>query len=98
MRDLAPASARTAAAAAFASRAAAAGALSFALALGLALALAPAEQSRAQIMLPVDDPSFHKLKYADSLSSVNDRCVITHNRLNPAIHPLYVNGQPVGFC
>lgn len=43
------------------------------------------------------EPFFH-LKYADSLSSVNDRCVVTHNHLNPAIHPLYVNSRPVGFC
>jgi hypothetical protein len=53
---------------------------------------------RAQPMAPVPGPAFQRLKYSDSLSSVNDRCVVTHNKLNPAIHPLYVNGQPVGFC
>ena len=52
----------------------------------------------AQVILPAPGPAFQKLKFADSLTSVNDRCVITHNRLNLAIHPLYVNGQPVGFC
>jgi hypothetical protein len=54
--------------------------------------------SHAQVLLPVADSKFQKLKFADSLTSVNDRCVVTHNRLNPAIHPLYVNGRPVGFC
>ena len=52
----------------------------------------------AQPMLPVPGPAFPRLTFADSLTSVNDRCVITHNRLNAAIHPLYVNGKPVGFC
>lgn len=54
--------------------------------------------THAQVVLPLPAPPFQKLKFADSLTSVNDRCVITHNRLNSAIHPLYVNGQPVGFC
>ena len=54
--------------------------------------------AHAQVLLPVSDSGFQHLKFADSLTSVNDRCVITHNRLNPVIHPLYVNGQPVGFC
>lgn len=67
-------------------------------ALLMAFAFASSGSAHAQILLPVSDPAFHKLKYADSLSSVNDRCVITHNRLNPVIHPLYVNEEPVGFC
>jgi hypothetical protein len=68
-------------------------------AVALALCgLACAGAARAQAPLPVPGPAFTHLKYADSLTSVNDRCVITHNRLNPVMHPLYVNGQPVGFC
>jgi len=78
--------------------------------LGVALALlapsahaaAPHDSARVVTPQPIAAapepmPFFH-LKYADSMSSVNDRCVVTHNRLNPAIHPLYVNGRPVGFC
>lgn len=62
-----------------------------------ALAIA-AVSARAQVPLPDPGPEYGHLKYADSLSSVNDRCVITHNRLNPVMRPIYVNGQPVGFC
>jgi hypothetical protein len=68
-------------------------------AAAVALALCGlAVAARAQVPPPAPGPAFTRLKYADSLSSVNDRCVITHNRLNPVMHPLYVNGQPVGFC
>jgi hypothetical protein len=68
-------------------------------AVALALCgLAHAGVAHAQVPVPAPGPAFTHLKYADSLTSVNDRCVITHNRLNPAMHPLYVNGQPVGFC
>ena len=64
------------------------------LALGLWIPAA----ATAQRYVPTSNPSFPKLRYADSLNSVNDRCVVTKHRLNPMIKPIYVNGQPVGFC
>jgi len=65
------------------------------VACAVALAAAPAH---AQRYVATADTSRPKLRFADSLTSANDRCVVTHNKLNPQIHPLYVNGQPVGFC
>jgi len=40
---------------------------------------------------------YEKMMY-DSQLSVNDRCAVRHGQLNPAIRPMYVNRQPVGFC
>jgi hypothetical protein len=69
------------------------------IALGaLAFALLSAHTAHAQRYVPATDPKLPKLKYADSLTSVNDRCVVTHNKLNPQIDPIYINGVPVGFC
>jgi YHS domain-containing protein len=44
------------------------------------------------------DPLYPRVKYPDGLASLNDRCIVRQNRLNPAIHPVYVNGLPVAFC
>ncbi len=41
---------------------------------------------------------FLPLTYADSLTSVNTHCIVSGSHLNPRIDPVYVNGQPVGFC
>ena len=43
--------------------------------------------------------SFPRLRYFDTgLVSINDRCAVRKTRLNPKMPPVYVNGQPVGFC
>jgi len=44
------------------------------------------------------DFSYPRLKYADSLLSGNDRCMVRHMKLNPDVRPVYVNGVPMGFC
>jgi YHS domain-containing protein len=36
--------------------------------------------------------------YRDSLISINDYCPVRKARLDPNRKPVYVNGQPVGFC
>ena len=64
----------------------------------LALTLFTAAPAHAQHYLASADTLHPRLRYADSLTSANDRCVVTHMKLNPQIKPLYVNGQPVGFC
>lgn len=46
----------------------------------------------------VGEGDFPRLKYADSLVSGNDRCIVSQARLNPRMAPLYVNGVPIGFC
>jgi hypothetical protein len=68
-----------------------------ALAVSLLLALAVAEGA-AQRYVPGRDPAFPRLKYADSLESPNDRCIVSQAKLNPKMVPIYVNGVPIGFC
>jgi YHS domain-containing protein len=63
----------------------------------LALALAPAV-ALAQRQVPGLRPGYPRLEYADSLTSLNDRCMVKGSPLNTHIRPVYVNGQPLGFC
>jgi hypothetical protein len=62
-----------------------------------ALALITAE-GHAQRYVATKDPDFPRLQYADSLTSANDRCIVSQAKLNPRMSPLYVNGVPIGFC
>lgn len=41
---------------------------------------------------------FSHLRYANGEISLNDRCPIRRNKLNPKVRPLFVNGRPMGFC
>ena len=68
-----------------------------ALLAAIVLTLAPGA-ARAQRYVASADAKLPRLRYADSLTSVNDRCVVTQRKLNPQIPPVYVNGKPVGFC
>jgi hypothetical protein len=52
----------------------------------------------AQRYVAQPDSAHPRLKYADSLVSLNDRCAVAKNKLNRNVRPVYVNGQPVGFC
>jgi hypothetical protein len=43
--------------------------------------------------------SLPRLRYfEDNQVSLNDRCAVRKVRLNPKMSPVYVNGQPIGFC
>jgi hypothetical protein len=66
------------------------------VAAGLATGIAP--PATAQTFVPTADPDHPKVMYADSLISLNDRCVVRGGTLNPNYLPVYVNGRPVGFC
>ena len=48
--------------------------------------------------MPGAEAAFPRIRYADSLDSRNDRCIVAGTRLNPKIRPTYVNGLPIGFC
>ena len=48
--------------------------------------------------VPTTDPQHPKARYTDSLVSMNDRCPVRQSTLSLAYVPVYVNGQPVGFC
>jgi len=80
-------------------RAAAARNLAFGTLAGLLLALVFAPQgAHSQRRVPTADPEHPRIKYADSLESVNDRCIVRMNPLNPKMRPMYVNRLPIGFC
>lgn len=67
------------------------------LALLALVTLVPAAL-QAQRYVATDDPEHPKARYADSLVSLNDRCIVAGNRLNLKVRPVYVNGAPIGFC
>ena len=60
--------------------------------------VASARPISAQTYVPTSDLEHPKIKYEDSLVSLNDRCPVRHGKLNPTYVPVYVNGRPVGFC
>jgi YHS domain-containing protein len=55
-------------------------------------------EGTAQRMVPMRDKAHWRIKYPDSLVSINDRCAVKEGALSTAIRPVYVNGKPVGFC
>ena len=65
--------------------------------VGLAATLAAAA-SMAQVSVPTKDPQHPRIRYEDSLLSLNDRCMVRGGALNPAFRPVYINGRHVGFC
>lgn len=44
-------------------------------------------------------PGFPRVRYLDGQLSLNESCAIrVENKLSRKIPPVYVNGQPIGFC
>ena len=62
-----------------------------------ALLLSPAPGS-AQRYVAMADTAHPHIKYADSLVSANERCMVAQQKLNRRVRPVYVNGVPMGFC
>jgi hypothetical protein len=60
--------------------------------------LLAAPRGAAQRLVRTTDPKLPRVKYADSLTSLNDRCMVRKAKLNSRVRPVYVNSQPVGFC
>lgn len=52
----------------------------------------------AQHFVEGDDPELPRLEYEDGLISPNNRCIVAQRKLNKNVKPIYVNGQPIGFC
>jgi len=48
--------------------------------------------------VPTEDPAHPRIRYADSLVSLNDRCAVRQGKLSTTYAPVYVNGRPIGFC
>ena len=64
---------------------------------GAAFLLGPAFAA-AQRYVATSDSLHPRIKYADSLTSANDRCMVALGKLNLRVRPVYVNGVPMGFC
>jgi tetratricopeptide (TPR) repeat protein len=52
----------------------------------------------AQRYVATADTLHPRIKYADSLVSANERCMVAQQKLNRRVRPIYVNGIPMGFC
>jgi hypothetical protein len=49
--------------------------------------------------VPGDVLTHHRLRFSDGEVTRNDSCMVRlGNRLNRRVQPLYVNGEPMGFC
>lgn len=68
------------------------------IALVASLAMSVGATAWAQHHVPGSDPEHPRVKYADSLVSLNDRCIVRQNKLSTTMPPVYVNGKPIGFC
>lgn len=44
------------------------------------------------------EADFTPIVFADGHRTLNDRCMVRQAKLNLRMPPLYVNGEPVGFC
>jgi len=73
-------------------------ALAAALLVPLLGSLLPAESPRAQVYVDTGDTLHPRVRYADSLVSLNDRCIVRMTKLSRKTRPVYVNGRPIGFC
>jgi len=69
-----------------------------ALLVAVAAALLVAPEGFAFRYVKTADPKYPKIKYPDSLVSVNDRCIVAGTPLTTMIRPTYVNGRPIGYC
>ena len=60
--------------------------------------LAACSQPPPHDYVAADGEAFPRVLYADGDVSRNDRCPVRKNKLNRHMDPLFVNGEPVGFC
>jgi len=45
------------------------------------------------------EPASPRVRYLDGQVSLNDSCAIRRgSKLNRRVPPIYINGQPIGFC
>jgi hypothetical protein len=68
------------------------------LAAGAIVAVVPLSMPQAQRYVPGSNPELPRIRYADSLLSLNDRCIVRMSKLNLRVRPVYVSRAPIGFC
>ena len=44
------------------------------------------------------DAAFSAVRYENGQVSLNEQCPVRRTKLNTKLQPLFVNGQPIGFC
>jgi hypothetical protein len=65
----------------------------------LALPMAPRLTGDGVFYVVGEDPKLPLARYSDGQIAMSNSCGIRlGNKLNRRIPPIYVNGQPVGFC
>lgn len=57
----------------------------------------PLEENLASALVD-SSAEFSALRFEDGSESLNDRCPVRKVRLNTKLRPMFVNGQPIGFC
>ncbi len=65
--------------------------------LALLAVAGAANHSAAAEKIPVEGTDRHLMQWSEGEISVNDICPVLLKKLGPR-RPIWVNGQPVGFC
>ena len=83
----------------FIAMAASAGMVGFACSKKQEAQKAPEKDYMVMGELVSPEDSMPRVRYFDDGQvSLNDRCAVRKVKLNPKMPPVYVNGQPIGFC
>jgi len=64
----------------------------------LLLALPAAGIAQVYVPPPPGSGEHTRVRFADSLLSINDMCLVSHRALDILHQPIYVNLRPVAFC
>ena len=57
----------------------------------------PLEENLASTLVD-SSADLSPLQFEDGTVSLNDRCPVRKVKLNTRLRPMFVNGQPIGFC
>ena len=55
-------------------------------------------QSQQYLYSTPPDSLHPRVQYKDGSVTLNDRCAVRMTKLSRSMRPVYVNGQPIGFC
>ncbi|MDZ4804480.1 MAG: hypothetical protein SGI90_06435 [Candidatus Eisenbacteria bacterium] len=72
--------------------------LTLAATAAVALTLHSTPSDSQQYIYANGDSLNPRIQYEDGTISLNDRCAVRMTKLAKRMRPVYVNGQPIGFC
>lgn len=72
--------------------------LTLATVAALALTLQTSPTNSQDYIYASGDSLNPRIQYQDGTISLNDRCAVRMTKLAKRMRPVYVNGQPIGFC